>query len=128
MSIVSIRPRGPFAHPERRRTLKKIQLPLSYLGFHPLQHHLQCRIFISLSNLQTKHEPKLPLRVHLTKHVKRDIVGTAEVRTLENQDDFGEDGRFDRREDIMNEVRGFLECFGHGGGGDLKRSEGTKVR
>lgn len=66
--------------------------------------------------------------MHLAKHAERDIIGTVEVRTLKDQDDFGEYGRFYRREDIVDEERSIVVGFGHGGSGNLNGSERTKAR
>jgi len=81
-----------------------------------------------LRNLQTKYQPEFPFRMHLTEHLERDIVGAIEIRALENQYDFGEHGRLDRRDDVAKEIWGIFAGLGHGGRRDLERTEGAEVR
>lgn len=66
--------------------------------------------------------------MHLTEHFKRNIVRAIEIRALENQYDFGEHGRLDRKDDIAKEIWGISAGLGHGGCRDLERSEGAEVR
>ena len=127
MTFRSARPGVPFANHKRRGCLKEIQPLPSQFVLHPLPHHSQSRIPIPLRNLQTKYQSELPPRVHLTEHLEWDVVGTIEVRTLEDQDDFGEQGRFDCGDDIPEEVWG-TAGLGHGGRRDLERSKGPEVR
>ena len=100
----STRPRVPLTDHKRRRTREKIQPPPRYFVLYPPHHHLQSKTSVFLRGLHAKYQPKLPLRVHLTKHVERDVVGTINVRALEDQHNFGEHWRFNRGDDITKEV------------------------
>lgn len=124
----STRPRVPFADRERWWTCKELQPPLSYFVLHPLLHHRQSHVPMPLRNLQTKHQSEFPPRVHPTKRVQRDVIGTVEVRALEDQDDFGEHGGFDRGDDIVKEIWSVSASVRHGGCCDLERSKRAEMR
>ena len=76
------------ADPKRRRTLQKIQPLLTRFISHPLLHQPHPRGSMPLRNLQREHQPKLPLRVHLTEHLERNMVTKIEVQAVEDDYDF----------------------------------------